>query len=797
MKFVKLRIQIGIGYIILITLLVIVACIVCKEKRRINILEKEDEKWLINNELRSEIFLSLLNLSSTSELVLAWTEEDYQAYKNKRMVVAASLHDFKKNQGDAAQRICIDSIQNLLLKKEKYLTEILHLLETKPDVSEMLHNRIPIISQSLDSKIKEGTLNTKPKSGIKRKGILQLFAKKGHKSAYEIQREKEKNQRDIEERQVESVQPPSVLLYSLEKEIVDNTRLYNDKLRLLVDSLRKSSQFIDIKLEALIHDFEYKEIQSFKNKLLHIKMERYYSFYLICGIILGGFILIIVLYIIVHRRINRINLYQKKLELSNAENRALSLSRKNILLSVSHDLRAPLSSISEYAKLISEEKDKEQCDRYADNILRTSHHVIGLANNLLYYYRLEAGKEQISKDIFHPGRIIENIIYSFRPIAIKKGLELTVECIGIDTMVEGDKLRLTQILNNLLSNAIKFTQIGNIYVSAHYREEQLCFSVRDTGVGIDADKQKDIFRDFEKSDAKSGELGFGLGLTITAKLVALLDGTINVKSRLGEGSIFKVCLPMKEASKYEIERSACFNLSGLKIVLVDDDKILADLTRRMLLRNGIQCDYCQSVKELIELLRNNKYDLLLTDMQMPDIDGYKILELLRNSNLGQSKDIPIVAVTARIDENVTSYAEVGFAGYLHKPFSINELLATLASCMNNKAPQWREVDFSILFEGENDQKGMLDMFIHDTEITLDHLREAIAKRDYKKISALIHKGLPLWETMHIGTSIIELERLASLPPKKWGEALLIEVKELIKAIKWAVDAAKQLRRGLE
>lgn len=475
-------------------------------------------------------------------------------------------------------------------------------------------------------------------------------------------------------------------------------------------------------------------------------------------------------------------------------------SRKNILLTVNHDLRAPLGTITGYAELIPEEKDKGQRKRYAENIMRISRHVIELANNLLYYYRLESGKEQSDKEVFSPRRVIENIVLSFRPLAEKKGLGLTMEPNGTDTVVEGDRIRLTQILSNLLTNAIKFTRTGYVHIGVHYGDGQLCFFVRDTGTGISEERQKGIFNAFEKLDVEGTELGFGLGLSITAKLVALLEGSISVESQEGHGSTFDVSLPMSEAGGHDTEnktQSKYINLSGLRMVLIDDERMQADMTKRMLIRGGMICDCCCNIKELIELLRSKHYDLLLTDMQMPETDGYQVLALLRNSNLGQSKDIPVLAVTARAKEETARLVESGFAGCLHKPFSMDELMVAVAECIGSKIHQRADADFTALLEGEEDRKGMLEMFIQDTEKTVADLYEAIRMKNYKKISALIHKGAPLWETVRIGIPMVKLERLASLMPETWDDSQLTEVRELVEAVQLAMENAKRLWEGME
>ena len=364
-------------------------------------------------------------------------------------------------------------------------------------------------------------------------------------------------------------------------------------------------------------------------------------------------------------------------------------------------------------------------------------------------------------------------------------------------MVEGDRIRLTQILNNLLTNAVKFTPVGYVHVGVRYADGWLRFFVRDTGTGISEDRKKNLF---ERLDTDNPQPGFGLGLSITARLVGLLGGTISVESRSGHGSTFEVCLPMQEAGGPEtagVQRVEYARLSGLKAVLIDDDRIQADMTRRMLARSGVACDCCHDIKELTELLRGRRYDLLLTDMQMPEADGHTVLALLRNSNLGQSRDIPVLAVTARTDGETEQLKRDGFAGFLHKPFSMDELLSAVAECTGDRIPQRQGPDFTALLEGEDDRKEILGMFVQDMEKTTADLRKAIGTKDYAGIISLIHKGTPLWETIRMDIPAAELERLASLVPEAWDEAAVAEVWKLVTTVDEAVEKAKKLKESME
>ncbi len=794
------------GYLVLVFCLAFIIRLVHEELGKKSAMEQQETHWQGERRETNRAFLHLLDLAATGELIAGWTEDDYAAYRKKRIATVNQLQELKPLQEDAAQRAAIDSVCNLLVEKERLMSALLSTLENTPDVEEIVHRKIPAL---LPKSRKETTLQPAPRNdepvapatSKKKKNFWSFLSRKKEKSAYALQREKALTNTATPPQQTNATASrPSALLHSLEKEIADTTRIYEERLSAKVDSLRLHNRRLNERINLLVQNFERNKEETFCREIGMQQAIRNRSFNLITGIGIGAFMLVILLYIIIHRDVNREHKIRLALEAANKENEELIAARKNMMLSVSHDLRSPLTAISGYAELLPGETDETQRNRYAENILRTSRHVISLANNLLHYYRLEAGKEQPDKEVFHPGKLIEDVMLSFRLLADKKGLGLTMETEGVNTMVEGDSIRLTQILNNLLANAVKFTRKGHVHIKAHYGNGKLRFSVRDTGTGISKEKQERIFMAFERQEGERTERGFGLGLSITAKLVELLGGTISVESRPEQGSTFEVCLPMQEADGRENGKepqTEYINLAGLKIVLIDDDRMQADMTQRMMHRNGISCDCCCNVKELMELLRNNRYDLLLTDMQMPETDGHEVLKLLRNSNLGQSKDIPVLAVTAGVNEKTEELVQAGFTGCLHKPFSKKELLDAVAECMNGRMPQKLDADFSALLEGEHDRKGMLDMFVQDTEKTLADLQEAIGAEDYGKISALIHKGTPLWETIRIGIPAVELERLVSLSPEAWNKALLPEIRQLAEALVRVVEAAKRLREDMK
>ncbi|MEY8612023.1 ATP-binding protein [Parabacteroides segnis] len=786
----SLQLKMITGYAVIISLFLLVLFFIYKEKKKQDLTVIQTGELQTQRQLADNAAVQILGLALLGEQMLAWEEEEFALYSQKRDTLTTLLHRLRGQLPDNTQRKRINAIIELLPLKEKYIFATLDNLQKLRDTYTILQKRIPTIirankkqQEKLTQEIRKNYEGDRKKTG----GFLGLF-RSTKKSRYLTERE---NHAALLNNQSQT----DIRLRSLANEI-DRTRLENmERLFIHMDSLNTLNTRLNQQMCRLITDFNRTSQVIQKQAADTYWQGQQRGLKSISGLGLCAVLLAFVFYLLLQKDLKKRHKIRMELERSNQKNEALSLSRKNILLTVNHDLRAPLNTINGYAELIAGETDENQRNSYAENIRRASQYMVGLANNLLYYYRLEAGKEQTGKELFHPGREIAGIVQAFRPPAEKKGLGLTVGLADTDTVVEGDRTRLGQILNNLLANAVKFTRTGYIHVGARYGEGRLCFFVRDTGAGISPERQKGIFTAFEREEAAATQPGFGLGLSITAKLVALLDGQISVESMPGHGSTFNVCLPMPEADRQEtgnIPPKEHSTLSGMRVVLIDDDRMQADVTKRMLARTGVTCDCCHSVKELIGLLRCNRYDLLLTDMQMPDADGNRILALLRNSNLGQSKDIPVAAVTARTDKTPEYFAEAGFAGFLHKPFSLDELLAVVARCTGGKARECREVDFTGLLEGEKDRKEMLGLFIQDTENAVADLHEAIQKEDYRKISALVHKGAPLWETIRIGIPAAELERLASLPPEAWSKAMDEEIRELEKAVELAVEAARRL-----
>ncbi len=414
------------------------------------------------------------------------------------------------------------------------------------------------------------------------------------------------------------------------------------------------------------------------------------------GIAVGAVLLSALFLILIWRDITRSNRYRAELEEANRRAEDLLEAREKLMLAITHDFKAPLGSIIGYTDLLVRLTEDERQRFYLDNMKSSSQHLLKLVSDLLDFHRLDLNKAEVNRVTFNPSQLFEEIRISFEPLTVAKGLVLHSNIASeLDDRFISDPLRIRQIVNNLLSNAVKFTSKGEITLSVSYSSSRLHIDVTDTGKGMAAKDRERIFQEFTRLPGAQGEEGFGLGLSIVHKLVTLLEGTIDVRSVVGEGSTFTVILPLfpvgkaiaddKDKKQTTINKTDTVPVAeedegpqllvpATKILLIDDDKIQLTLTAAMLEQQGIHATCCEQLDELTEQLRENHFDVLLTDVQMPAINGFDLLKLLRASNIPQAKTIPIIAVTARSDMNEAEFLEHGFAGCLHKPFTVKELI---------------------------------------------------------------------------------------------------------------------------
>lgn len=388
---------------------------------------------------------------------------------------------------------------------------------------------------------------------------------------------------------------------------------------------------------------------------------------------------------------------REELELKSALDRAEKADKLKsaFVANMSHEIRTPLNAIIGYVDLlISDLQQDEEVATKLDylNIVKSSgKHLLSLINDILELSKIEADQITIEHK---PASLIKilDIIRSSAEMQIsqlKKNIQIKILLYDeIQPNIVTDETRLTQILNNLVSNAIKFTEKGIVEIALKLSNKNtLQFFVKDTGIGIPADKHKEIFLPFGQADMSSTKQygGTGLGLTITRKYIHLMGGEISLESKINEGTTFKFTLPYQPLEQYEMEQSVVYSAlpkssEAYTILLADDNPLARKLVNNIMEKYGYNLIVAKDGYEAVQLfIHNPNIDLILMDIQMPVLDGYQSIKRIREyENKNQKQKIPIIALTAAaMKEDIEKGMQVGCSEYLTKPIDISELISVL------------------------------------------------------------------------------------------------------------------------
>ena len=326
----------------------------------------------------------------------------------------------------------------------------------------------------------------------------------------------------------------------------------------------------------------------------------------------------------------------------------------------------------------------------------------------------------------------------------------------------GDADRIEQIIDNLLTNAVKFTESGTISFHVRYYNGNLILEVKDTGIGMTEETLSRIFHPFERKTSAANADGYGLGLPITQGLVNLLGGTIEVTSFIDRGSTFRVTLPLPETDEpVESENRISLLSEHLphNVLVIDDDVMLRDVIKEMLERNSVTCTVCSSAKEVVKAIRSTDYDLLLSDIQMPGTNGFNLLTLLRSSNIGNSRTIPVVAMTARGDKDKNVFIDTGFTACIYKPFSSSELLSLLSTIKSSLLDNNQGIDFSAMLSDVSDKRKLLCSFIEQSKRDVGEFASAKDGCNREKLRETAHRMQPMWELLQMGDILLDYRAL--------------------------------------
>ena len=581
---------------------------------------------------------------------------------------------------------------------------------------------------------------------------------------------------------------------SINKEMED-LKIVSTKL-----ALRSAKQLSDV------HQRERDSMQKAINKAMAARKQLLWQIGLLT---LVTFLAIIVMIWFIWRDARKERIYRENLEAANEEIQRIMNQRERLLLTITHDIKAPAASISGFIDLMKEYVTEAQGMECLQNIKNSAAHLSRLVASLLDYHQLENGLMKVQPVSFSPTQLVKESVEGMRLRAEEKGLAISYE-MTMEMKKEAnqenetdkelflaDAFRIRQILDNLVSNAIKYTDHGSVNIEARVSKIMgkltLTMSVKDTGKGMTDEEKRKVFQAFTRLKSAQGIEGTGLGLSITQELVSLLGGEILLRSTLGKGSNFIVTLPIepapkddsqediKQTSDYQKEENSANQKKSPqefvnhKVLILDDDKLQLQLLQEMLRRiagDSWQVFACNHVIDALTILHNEQPALMLMDIEMPEMNGTEMITHINHTNM------TVIAMTAHDTSIREQLIKAGFDDCLFKPFSIEKLSAILGI---DSEPQSHFDALLAFAEGDEEAaKEILNTVKQELAEHLKNLKEAMEEDSLSidKIGKAAHKLLPIASMMQMSC----LEELKALSPEHIQENGEEEIRKKLKVV---------------
>ena len=797
--------KIVIGYILLVGLLIGAFTYTMQQMNLLTTPTSLRDQLDHRRHITHRIISQLYDAESIGQTLRTGNLNEYYHYLKAMKEVNASIDTLETILTDTLQQARLDTVRTLLQNKQWNMYAVLEAMRNTPTdqiYQEQLDSLIaqqdsslstPHIRRKVITHHNSYTIHHKKKGFFKR--LADVFAP-GKEDSTQVSNVIQEEYTDTLDEVYSPIDTISSMITGIQHKVFQTRQKETEMLNTRISSLRVIGSGLSQRVNQLLENIEHDEQEAARTKLMQEEEIRKEAAETMAKIAIAAFVLVLVFSIVIARDITRNNHYRRELEKAKSYAENLLVAREKLMLTITHDIKAPAGSIIGYIDLLIRLVNDRRQQFYLSNMKSSAQHLLALVTSLLDYHRLEAGKMDLHPVAFNPHELLTDIYNSFLPLAEKKQLQLDFKEKLPETLtLEGDPFRIRQIVENLLSNALKFTAAGGITLQAEYHGNQFMFCVSDTGCGMTASEQERIFKEFTRLSSAQGQEGFGLGLSITRKLVELLLGRIDIESAPGKGSTFKVSMPLPSISPKPApgskEPAITLPKIHLRIAIIDDDRIQMHLTEAMLHNAAeevkgfkVETVCCEQSEELIEQLKNRTFDLVFTDIQMPAMNGFELLHHLRNQNFAQAQSIPVIAITARGDMNENDFLQKGFAGMLQKPFNQSELKKvvknalphlTVSDNIPDTSPVQKEAhetsphtdqpyNFSPLTAFSEDDpeaaKEILRTFAQETQKNMEKLQTAISNKDMEALCATAHKMLP---------TFLMIEAQKAIPMLKWLE----------------------------
>ena len=777
-------------------------------------------------------------------------------YSNTKSIIAVN----EASRDYIQKRSAADSTMSSLLKEEqKNLKQLSDVMAGKPNKN-YLHDKVRSLNTGKDSILvhsKAPQTHEAKKTTVEvlktRKGFFRRLAdafKKEHAETLSVKQDSNRAVIDSVTTPVNVAGNVANILEQIDKKEKVETQDHKQHINREMEELKMVSAKLALRSAKHLSDVHQREKDAMQESISKAMEARKHLLWQMELLAIVAFLAIVVMIWLIWRDAKKERIYQENLEAANEEIQRIMNQRERLLLTITHDIKAPAASISGFIDLMKDYVSNPQGIECLQNIKNSAAHLSHLVASLLDYHQLENGLMKVQPTSFSPAQLVAESVEGMRLRAEEKGLGISFECKikGMGTsdssdspmkkeFFRADAFRIRQILDNLVSNAIKYTDQGSVTIQAQVSKvvgkPMLTLSVKDTGKGMTNEEKQKVFHAFTRLKSAQGIEGTGLGLSITQELVSLLGGEIILHSTQGKGSTFIVTIPVEPVPKEEtqknqtevgddkaldynpeekendsaspqvsVEKKKKPEFANHKILILDDDKLQLQLLQEMLRRivgDTWQVFACNHVMDALTTLHNEQPALMLMDIEMPEMNGMDMIAHINHTQM------MVVAMTAHDTSILEQLQNAGFDDCLFKPFSMEKLSDILGiesqpqldaqsetpsqpdlSSQQKSKPQF---DSLLAFAGGDEEaaKEILDTVKQELAAHLENLKEAIEEESLSTDRI----GKAAHKLLPIATMMQMgcLEELKALSPEHIGKIEEAEIRAKLQVVITTLSAA--------
>ena len=775
-------------------------------------------------------------------------------YSNTKSIIAVN----EASRDYIQKRSAADStISSLLKEEQKNLKQLSDAMAGKPNKN-YLHDKVKSLNTGKDSILvhsKAPQTHEAKKTTVEvlktRKGFFRRLAdafKKEHAETLSVKQDSNRAVIDSVTTPVNVAGNVANILEQIDKKEKVETQDHKQHINREMEELKMVSAKLALRSAKHLSDVHQREKDTMQESISKAMEARKHLLWQMELLAIVAFLAIVVMIWLIWRDAKKERIYQENLEAANEEIQRIMNQRERLLLTITHDIKAPAASISGFIDLMKDYVSNPQGIECLQNIKNSAAHLSHLVASLLDYHQLENGLMKVQPTSFSPAQLVAESVEGMRLRAEEKGLGISFECKmkGMGTsdspmkkeFFRADAFRIRQILDNLVSNAIKYTDQGSVIIQAQVSKvmgkPMLTLSVKDTGKGMTSEEKQKVFHAFTRLKSAQGIEGTGLGLSITQELVSLLGGEIILHSTQGKGSTFIVTIPVEPAPKEDTqdktqseladdktfdsnqekeekdsvsplvseEKKKKTEFANHKILILDDDKLQLQLLQEMLRRivgDTWQVFACNHVMDALTTLHNEQPALMLMDIEMPEMNGMDMIAHINHTQM------TVVAMTAHDTSILEQLQKAGFDDCLFKPFSMEKLSDILGiesqpqldaqsetpsqPDLSSQQKSNHQLDSLLAFAGGDEEaaKEILDTVKQELAAHLENLKEAVEEESLStdRIGKAAHKLLPIATMIQMGC----LEELKALSPEHIGKIEEAEIRAKLQVVITTLSAA--------